>query len=398
MTVPRLLWITPEPPDRDRTGGGIRQSYLLSAVARTMDVEVLLIGGRLGDECRQVVRDVEELPEPEVHKPPEWIPGALRVMWENEVLRMPSAVSDTRSHRRILRARLQARGGKYDLVHFEHDRLAPLADEMPAPARTITLHNLRSEQARHLVENATSGPRRWLGRRTGSVARAFERNVVRAFDRVFVTSPDDAAVLGPRSIVVPNGVDVQRLRPAPLPTAPTIVFTGKLDWQPNVMGLQWFCHEVLPRVLTEVPEAQFDVVGFNPVADVLALKRPGVEIHPNVPSIVPFLHGARLAVVPLHVGSGTRLKALEAMAAGRPVVGTTVGLAGLGLRPGVQAEVVDDPGQMAVAVVRLLRDDSAACAMTAAARRHVEAHFDWRAISDAFARTMLELANGSAAA
>lgn len=396
--MPRLLWVTPEPPDRGGSGGSIRQSYLLSAVARTLDVDVLLIGGQADEECRRVVRDLEELPEPDVGHAPEWIPGSLRVMWENEVLRMPSAVAVTRRHRTIISARLRSRRRAYDLIHFEHDRLAPLARELSAPARTITLHNLGSEQARHLYEGTTSRPRRWLARRTGTVARSFERRVLDDFDVVFVTSSDDASVLGAKAEVVPNGVDVERFRPAALSGDPRIVFTGKLDWQPNVVGLHWFCREVLPRILNEAPEAQFDVVGMNPVPEVLALRRPGVDIHPNVPSVVPFLHRARVAVVPLHVGSGTRLKALEAMAAGRPVVGTTVGLAGLGLQPAVQAEVVDDPRQMAAAVVRLLTDDSAAHAMAAAARRHVEAHFDWRSISVAFSHTMLQLATRSVAA
>jgi glycosyltransferase involved in cell wall biosynthesis len=396
--MPRLLWVTPEPPDRSLSGGSIRQSYLLSAVARKMDVDVLLIGGRVAEECRDFVRGLEELPEPSVRHPPEWIPGALRVIWENEVLRMPSAVADTRDHRAILADRLRARKTDYDLVHFEHDRLAPLAHEISAPARTITLHNLRSQQARHLQQDARSLPRRWLARRTGTVARNFERRVLDDFDLVFVTSPDDAGALGAKSAVAPNGVDVERIRPAAPASEPRIVFTGKLDWQPNVMGLQWFCRHVLPRVLAEMPQTRFDVVGMNPVADVLALRQPAVQIHPNVPSVLPFLHGARVAVVPVHVGSGTRLKALEAMAAGRPVVGTTVGLAGLGLQPGVHAEVVDDPTQMAAAVLTLLRDRVAAEAMAAAARRHVEAHFDWRVISEAFSRTMLQLATGAAAA
>jgi glycosyltransferase involved in cell wall biosynthesis len=362
-----------------------------------MEVDVLLIGGQVGQECRGALRHAEELPEPAVRKAPEWIPGALRVVWENEVLRMPSAVSDTRRHRAILSSRLRARAESYALVHFEHDRLAPLARKVEPP-RTITLHNLRSEQARQWLELSPSAPRRWLAGRTAARAAAFERRVLEDFDRVFVTSPDDAAALGGRATVVPNGVDVEEIQPASLPAEPRMVFTGRLDWQPNVLGLQWFCSRVLPLISTEVPDARFDVVGMNPVGDVLALRGSGLHIHADVPSVRPFLHAARVAVVPLHLGSGTRLKALEAMAAGRPVVGTGVGLAGLALKPGVHAQIVDDPSQMARAVVELFKNDPLASEMAAAARRHVEQHYDWRKISRSFAQTLLQQAEGAAAA
>jgi glycosyltransferase involved in cell wall biosynthesis len=392
MSSPSLLWVTPEPPDRSLGGGSIRQSHLLEAVGRELDVDVIAIGGRLDDRTEPVVRHLEEIPEPHIRRPPAFIPGSVRVAWENEFLRMTSAVADTRLHRKALAPLLRERSAGYDLVHLEHDRLAPLAADITAPARTITLHNLRSEQARQRLVVESSAPRRWLARRAGKVARRFEQQVVRDFNAVFVSSPADAGALDARAHVVPNGVDVQQIRAEPVPAASNLVFVGRLDWQPNVEGLQWFFEHVLPRVRALVPEVRMEVVGMNPVAEVLELAGPGIAIHPNVDSTIPYLHRGRVAVVPLHVGSGTRLKALEAMAAGRPVVGTGVGLAGLGLASGVQAEIVDDPRAMADAVARLLHDDQAAAEMAAAARRHVETHFDWSRIAAEFAQTLRSIA------
>ncbi len=387
-----MLWVTPEAPDRRQSGGSIRQSHLLEALARATPVDVLVVGQGPDEACARVVRSVEQLSEPADPPRPPWMPWFMWAVWENEVLRMPAAVADTRRHCRLLAPRLRAAAQRYDIVHFEHDRLAPLARQPGLPRRTITLHYLRSEQAAQRLAYKTSPAGRWLARRARKVALGFERGVLQDVDRVFVTSPDDAAALDGDCIMVPNGVDVSEIRPAPLPDSPRLVFTGRLDWLPNVEGLSWFCRSVLPRVRSQVSEVRLDVVGFRPVPDVLALRDDGVEVHPDVPSTLPYLHGARVAVIPLHVGSGTRLKALEALAAGRPVVGTTVGLAGLDLQPGRTAEVTDDPDEMAAAIVRLLDDDQRASDLAAAGRRHVEEHFDWGPIGDAFVEQMLKLA------
>ncbi len=386
-----MLWVTPEPPDRRGGGGSIRQSYLLEALARATTVDLLLACEGLDEHCARVVRDVEQLPDPPGESRPPWLPWYVWKVWENEVLRLPSPVIDTRAHRRLLAPRLRARASDYDLVHFEHDRLAPLGREPGLPRRTITLHYLRSEQEAQLLAHKSSPAARWLASRAAPVALAFERDVVRDFDAVFVTSPDDAAALDGGGIVVPNGVDADVVRPAPLPSERRIVFTGRLDWLPNVEGLKWFTRLVLPRVRSRVPEVGLEIVGYAPTADVLALQGPGVAVYPDVPSTLPFLHAARLAVVPLHVGSGTRLKALEALAAGRPVVGTSVGVAGLGLEHRRTAVIADDPGEMADEIVRLLLDEEAASALASAGRRLVEQRFDWRRIATGFVDKMLAL-------
>lgn len=392
MARPTVLWVTPEPPDRRQSGGSIRQSHLLEALASATPVDVLLVGGGVDEHCARVVRDVDQLQEPSDPPRPSWVPWYLWSVWETEVLRMPSPVADSRAHCRLLAPRVRARASEYDIVHLEHDRLAPLGREPGLPLKTITLHNLRSEQASHLLAiEQTSFAARQLARRTRAVARAFERGVVRDFDEVFVTSPDDAAALNGGATLVPNGVDVNEVRPTPLPANHRIVFTGRLDWQPNVEGLKWFCRLVLPRVRAQVPAVELDIVGFKPVADVLGLRDRGIEIHPDVPSTLPYLHRARVAVVPLHVGSGTRLKALEALAAGRPVVGTSIGLAGLELESWRTGVIADDPNQTAAAVARLLLDDKGAAALALAGRRHVEERFDWRKIAAGFVGEMLAL-------
>jgi glycosyltransferase involved in cell wall biosynthesis len=174
--------------------------------------------------------------------------------------------------------------------------------------------------------------------------------------------------------------------------------TGSFQYGPNADGAVWFCDEVLPVVLEAVPDATLTLVGREPRAEVRALAdRPGVSLHADVPDMAPWLAGARMTVVPLRIGTGTRLKALESMAAGRPVVGTTIGLEGLGVVDGVHAHVADTAAELAGLVVRVLRDPERAAALVAGGRRLVEERFDWEAIGRAFADAVVELVAGEPA-
>jgi glycosyltransferase involved in cell wall biosynthesis len=135
---------------------------------------------------------------------------------------------------------------------------------------------------------------------------------------------------------------------------------------------------------------QLDLVGRLPRPEVRALARtPGVEVHADVADTVPFLQDARVAVVPIRMGAGTRLKALEAMAAGRPVVGTRLGLEGLGVVHGRHALVADDSAAFADAVTALLLDADLAARMAANARPLVERDFGWDELGRRFVDAVL---------
>jgi glycosyltransferase involved in cell wall biosynthesis len=277
-------------------------------------------------------------------------------------------------------------------VCIEFAGLAPLARRRPAGGArwALTLHNLRSVMARHEAAVEPGARQRWLLQRDQAKAAWFEQWAMTAFDLVVVASEDDRAVLGDRALVVPNGVDTDAIRPTLLPAAASLVFTGALYTQPNVDGLVWFCEHVLPLVQAKRPDAVLAIVGTRPRPEVRALARqPGVHLHVDVPSVAPHLEAARVAVVPLRIGSGSRLKALEAMAAGRPVVGTAIGLGGIDAVPGVHALVADDAPAFAGAVLSLLDDDERASGLASAARELVERHYSWREIGAAYADALL---------
>jgi glycosyltransferase involved in cell wall biosynthesis len=118
-----------------------------------------------------------------------------------------------------------------------------------------------------------------------------------------------------------------------------------------------------------------------------------MELEADVPDVRPYLYRARATVVPLRVGSGTRLKALESMAAGRPVIGTSIGLAGLGIHDGEHALVADAAGTFAQAVVRVLEDDTLATELSLAGRQHVVERFRWETCVAPFGDLMTQLAD-----
>jgi glycosyltransferase involved in cell wall biosynthesis len=281
-----------------------------------------------------------------------------------------------------------------DVTVVEFAGLADLVDAKPrgdASRWVCTLHNLGSGMARQAAVAAPGRRQQWLWERDAAAADRFERSVLARFDQTVAVSDEDAAHLRdtapdrPRPWMVPNGVDLERYRPSPLPTAPSAVFTGALYTAPNQDGVVWLCDEILPALRALSPAAEVSVVGARPLPPVVeACARAGVPLHADVDAVVPFLERARVALVPLRIGTGTRLKALEALAAGRPVVGTSIGLGGLGLADGRHALFADDAGEIAAAVDRLFRDDALAAELALEGRRLVEAHYGWAGIARRF--------------
>jgi glycosyltransferase involved in cell wall biosynthesis len=379
---PTVLWVTAQAPDRSSGGGNIRQAHLLAALADRATVD-LVLAGRLHDErARKAVRRVVEVDGPSDGP---GAGGAARLKDRATALttRQPDEVRYLAGARRALAPHV--RDATYDLVTVEHAGLAPLVPRRCPSPWAITLHNIGSRWSEQAAATSAGLGRARLqveGRRSARL----ERRIMEAFDLVIVPSDGDAALLPGDAEVVPNGVDVDAFVPDALPSSPGLVFTGTLDYLPNADGLAWFCAEVLPLVRASCPAVTLDIVGSRAGSAARSLaSSPGVRLHEDVAAVQPFLSAGRVAVVPLRIGTGTRLKALEAMAAGRPVVGTAVGLEGLGLVPGRDALVADAPADMAKQVLSVLGDDALAARLAAAGRALVEARFDWRVIGRAYA-------------
>ena len=235
-------------------------------------------------------------------------------------------------------------------------------------------------------------PLSWVYRREGSRLLAFERAAADRATRAFFVTDAEADLfrrLAPGCVgrieTIGNGVDTEQYAPSealPSPFAAgslPVVFTGAMDYWPNVDGVRWFAEEVLPRVLDALPNAHFTIVGMRPTAAVKALASAHVTVTGTVPDVRPYLQHAAVVVAPLRVARGIQNKILEAMAMARPVVATDACGAGIDAVNGRHFVTAHDAATMADAVVSLLRDGEAARMMGNAARARIVARYTWEA-------------------
>jgi glycosyltransferase involved in cell wall biosynthesis len=231
--------------------------------------------------------------------------------------------------------------------------------------------------------------------------RRFESAQVRRFHHVAAVSEHDrqfmTAMTSPDRIsVVPTGVDLGEFQydPTSGPGGPIVVFTGSMDWAPNIDGVEYFCAEVWPEVLKHRPDACFQIVGRDPSSRVRRLASDSVEVTGTVPSVVDRVRRAAVFVVPLRVGGGTRLKIYEGMALGKATVSTTIGAEGLDVRHGSDIVLADAPAEFAQAILRFL-DDGPLRRQYEAAAAATARRYDWSIVAPQFVdvlRTTIEAA------
>jgi glycosyltransferase involved in cell wall biosynthesis len=223
----------------------------------------------------------------------------------------------------------------------------------------------------------------------------WERAVCRQAAHVLTVSQTDQEMVQQRFGVqntssVPTGVDVEYFeRPANVALSHDLVFVGSMDWMPNIDGVRWFLDEILPIIRRRRPECRVAIVGRRPPAHIAAeAKDPLITITGTVPDVRPFLWESAVSIVPLRVGGGTRLKIFEAMAAGTPVVSTTIGAEGLPVRHGEEICIADAPDRFAAECLRLLEDTEERRRMSAAGLGLIRAKFSWDQVTRQFEQSL----------
>lgn len=224
---------------------------------------------------------------------------------------------------------------------------------------------------------------------TGKMTR-YERRALGKFHHVIAVSEHDrqqmlAMARGSAISVVPTGVDTAKYPVAPAASAmpPRIVFTGSMDWEPNIDAVVYFCQDVFPKIRSQFPSAIFQIVGRNPYSRVKQLSSDSVQVTGTVPSVAEYLRDATVVVVPLRIGGGTRLKIFEAMAMGKAVVSTSIGAEGLDVQNGRDLVLADDAATLADAIILLLRDSALRRRYEQAAAT-LAAQYDWANIAQRF--------------
>ena len=278
-----------------------------------------------------------------------------------------------------------AAGHEVDLWQAEGAHFFEAMRALPGARRVLMAHNVESLIWQRYHETETDPLRRWyIGRQWAKFER-FERRAFAEADRVVAVSAEDAALVrgrfgADRVDVVDNGIDrayFEGVVPAGDPHK--ILFLGSFEWRPNLDAVGLLLDRIFPEVRAAEPDARLCLVGRNPPA---ALARrvagsPGVELHASVADVRPYLAGCGVMAVPLRIGGGSRLKILEALACGLPVVSTRVGAEGLRLTPGEDVAIADTPEEMARTLVESVRAPGRFRAMADRARRLVLERYDW---------------------
>jgi glycosyltransferase involved in cell wall biosynthesis len=221
------------------------------------------------------------------------------------------------------------------------------------------------------------------------VIRFHESRLDKQASVVFATSEVDRGALeqmnrGGRFSVVANGVDLAYFQPRPPDSfnqPPAILFVGSMFYKPNFQAATFLANEVFPAIRAQIPEVSCHLAGKTQKQNYSGLHQPqsGVYMHGFVPDIRPYLEKCQIMVVPLFVGSGTRIKIIEAMATATPVVATSVGAEGLNYSDGENIVIANSKDELASAVIRLLRDREMCSRIGAAGRRLVEKEYTWEA-------------------
>ena len=379
---PSALFLSPEAPYPLAGGGSLRSASLLEYLASRYDVDVIVFrqpgapdpAGLIPNRLTRSVT-VLDLPAHRRSLAARAFRNAGRV-----VRRVPPLVDRFAGFSgAIARA---VGGSRYDLGVIEHSWCAPYLEQLaPVCSRTVLdLHNV--ESVLHARCAATEGRASAAAHRVfQGVTQKLERAWLPRFSLVLATSPADAKVvhtIAPDATVAvyPNALPAQPLPPAGDEEA--VVFSGNMEYHPNFTAVRFFRREIWPQLRGRWPRLVWRLVGGNPAAVRRFTDGDGrIEVAGSVPDAVSELARSRVAVVPLLSGSGTRLKILEAWAAGLPVVSTTLGAEGLPVRDGETALLADGAEAFVDAVTRLLTCKELRQRIGTAGRMLLEKEFTW---------------------
>lgn len=306
-------------------------------------------------------------------------------------------------HSAVLAARVNrlAHANDYDIVQIEPARMAQYAEALPSRTRArrlIVFHNVGAQQYSRIARIELTRLGRWRAWLLGQTLRRWEPGCARRFERCITVSEHDRRYLmatnGHWEVdVVPNGVDTQLYQSLGQDgMRPAVLFVGNMEYAPCADGALWFFQAVYPHIRRAGTELEMWIVGSSPPPAVAALEGNGVNVTGRVDDVVPYYRRCAISVVPLRAGGGTRLKILEAMALGRPVVSTTIGCEGLDVVDGEHLLIADDPAEFAQRTLQLIQDQQLWQRIVHNARRLVEHHYDWDVIARRLLRVYAEVA------
>jgi len=391
-----MLAVTSELPWPLDTGGHLRTYHLLKSLAQTFDVRLVTTVSP-GSEKDLLLIQASGV-DPIAVATTRTRLGEIRRGFTAILRREPYVMFHRHNRAAIWKSlTLAVKDWSPDVVYFDHLDSFLYRSAAPTIPWVVDLHNVYSTLVERTAAEHNTKSLAMLLRDQARLIQRMERKAVAGSRLTLSVSEADAQIFrqwGAQHVaVVPNGVDCDAYRQLPVgrpvgSAQPTVIFVGALSWTPNQSAARFLALDFLPRLRERWPDARVQLVGRNPTDVVRSLAQlPGLEVHANVPDVRTFLRTAHVLAVPLSAGGGTRLKILEAFAAGLPVVSTAVGCEGLQAQDGLHLFVAER-GAMAGRVGDLFDNPELGTAVAIAARDLAERIYDWRAIGRQAATTI----------
>jgi glycosyltransferase involved in cell wall biosynthesis len=311
----------------------------------------------------------------------------LKYMWLSLFSGQPYLIlRDDRPAMRQLVDRL-ASETSFDVVHADQLNMAQYAARVPNGCKVLDAHNALWLLYKRLCDTMKPGPKKWMLGRDWRRLKKYEGKICREFDGLIAVSEEDRRALEEAAgrpvdiAVIPITVDTEEVcEISREPSADHILHIGTMYWPPNVDGVLWFIGEVLPIIRRTRPGVVFDIVGANPPREILSAAEinGGINVTGYLENPIPIQKNAGAVVVPLRAGGGMRVKILNAMAQGIPVVTTSLGCEGIRVESGRHLLIADTPQEFARATLSLLDDRRLAIELGRNARQLIQKKYDLR--------------------
>jgi len=399
----KILWVKAVGLVPLDTGGKIRSFNILKELSHKHSITLFTFYPcETEDAHLQLSRMFDQVIGVPLHTPRPGSFADVAGYARSVVSRLPYSIAKYQHPKINLRLRQLLETESYDVIVCDFVFAAPAIPWSIACPKVFFAHNVEAMIWHRHFQVARNPVWKIVCWREYNAMHRAEYEFVQKADHVITLSQHDRDVfakwLAPSCVsVIRTGVDLNYFEPSiGTEHSKDIVFTGSMDWRANQDGVLYFVQEILPRIQRAVADVRFWIVGRHPSAEINALTSvPGVQVTGTVADIRPYLRRAAVYVVPLRVGSGTRLKIFEAMAMSKVVISTSVGAEGLPVRSGENLYLADEPEEFARRVVEVLGNAGVRSKIGRAARNLVEQNYSWAAVATDFECVLAKLVSGA---
>jgi len=381
MRILHIMPYVPVPPD---FGGALRMYHILRHLVQHHDVTMLVSGSQ--DDRGKILHDFGPQLRA-LHIVPIQLDRKYWRLWQmGAMVKGRSFLGFLAFNKQVQRKIDELLDqNEFDVIQTEFTFMGGFQIKGKA-LKILDAHNIEHENYRRMWVNARSLLRKIHYYREYKKLSKEEIEACRRYDAVFTTSENDKKILDALvpsvvKFVVPNGVDTQYFKPSTESEEPySLIFTGMMAYLPNHDGMLYFLDEILPHIQQQIPEVKIYIVGNKPPQELLKRASSNVIVTGHVDDVRPFIRRSSVYVVPLRMGSGTRLKVLEAMAMKKPIVTTSIGCEGIDVKDRESVLMEDSPMEFAGAVVELLKNQRLRRALSENGYNLVHARYDWSII------------------